>query len=496
MDITRPIEGHHYIAGEFVKGTARPLMSTNPMNDNIVWSGHHATEREIHQSLQAAQKALHPWASLSFEKRATFCERFANIVKKNQDELALQISEESGKPMWEALTEVQAVIGKIKLSIEAYQVRTSAQMVTSADATGWVRYKPHGIMVVLGPFNFPAHLSNGHIVPALLAGNTLIYKPSELTPGVAERILSYWHEAGLPPGVLQCLHGDIQTAQMLLQEKIQGVLFTGSYRGGLAIHQSMASRPEVILALEMGGNTPLVIGHTQNLNAAIYATLLSSFLSAGQRCTCARRLFVPKTHFGQQFIEGLIDATKSLKYGSYQDTPEPFMGPVISAQHANQHINAQNKLLSLGGKARLLMQPSQRSKALLSPGIIDMTSAQNIPDEEIFAPLIQMYQYENFNEALLRANQTQYGLAAGLLSDDPKEYEQFFAQIQAGIINWNRPTTGALSQLPFGGIGLSGNHRPSAYFASDYCAYPIASVENEHLSLPPKLLSGIHLESK
>lgn len=480
----------HYINGEWIEGAGEGFTSINPADASIVWSGTQATEEEIKAAYDSARNALPQWAALSLQARFQYLKNFSQQVEKKRQILTDLISKESGKPLWEAATEVSAVIGKIDLSLKSYQQRTTEQQMEQTEGSGYLRYKPHGVVAVLGPFNFPAHLSNGHIVPALLAGNTVIYKPSELTPAVAELIIGCWHEAGLPAGVLNCIQGNAICAKTLLQQNIQGVYFTGSYRTGLQIHQSFSLRPDVILALEMGGNNPLIIDKIEDQSTAIYYTILSTMLSAGQRCSCARRVLIKDNETGDKFLQQLIQACQNLRVGPYSDQPEPFMGPVISYTHALNHLKSQQSLQQVGGNLLLSMKLLAENTGLLTPGIIDMTKVNNPPDEEIFAPFVQIFRYQHFEQALQIANQTKYGLAAGLFSDDPLRYQQFYQTIRAGLINWNRPTTGAASNLPFGGIGQSGNHRPSAYFAADYCAYPIASLEQSQLTPPLSLLPG------
>lgn len=483
-----------YINGNWLKGKGTTLESINPAYGTLLWQGTNATAEEVSFAYEAAQQALSTWPMTSFEQRCQSIKKFAEQVEQHKSQLAQLISMETGKPLWESLTEVSAVIAKINLSIQAYQERTGSKETAGPEANSCLRYKPHGVVVVLGAFNFPAHLSNGHIVPALLAGNTVLYKPSEQSPAVAELIMECWHHSGLPAGVINCLQGDASCGKALLAQNIQGVYFTGSYATGLRIHQQFSDKPEVILALEMGGNNPLVIDEINDLNAAVYQTILSAFITSGQRCTCARRVMIPDTSLGDEFLDRLIKASKSLKTGPFDQNPEPFMGPVISSMQALKHLHNQKQLISQGGTSLLPMELLAEYTGLLSPGIMDMTLASNPPDDEFFAPFIQIYRYDHFDQAIALANNTRYGLAAGLLSDNHAHYQHFYQHVRAGLINWNRPTTGAASSLPFGGVGLSGNHRPSAYFAADYCAYPIASMEQSHLSKPDTLLPGIHLE--
>lgn len=483
-----------YINGAWVQGKGKLLDSLNPASGTLLWQGTKASEQDVILAHDAAHEALIHWSNKTFEQRAQVALNFGKQIEKNRDALARLISQENGKPLWESYTEVKAVLDKINLSIEAFKERSWPKQFTTAEATAVLRYKPQGVVAILGPFNFPAHLSNGHIIPALLAGNTIVYKPSEQTPAVAEFIMQCWHEAPIPAGVINCLQGGAACGKWLLSLNIQAVYFTGSYSTGLSIHQQFSNQPEVLLALEMGGNNPLILDEVADLKAALYQTLLSTMISSGQRCTCARRVFIPNSSQGDEFLKQFIRLCQSLHIASYDKRPEPFMGPVISYAQAQNHLQAQQRLMQMGGESLLLMSARISQTGFLSPGIIDMTAVENPPDEEIFAPCVQIHRYTDFDEALALAKKTRYGLVAGLLSDDKERYQRFYQSIAAGLINWNRPTTGAVSSLPFGGVGWSGNHRPSAFFAADYCAYPIASMEQSRLKTPETLLPGIELE--
>ncbi|MBA2652563.1 MAG: succinylglutamate-semialdehyde dehydrogenase [Tatlockia sp.] len=485
---------NHYINGHWVEGQGENFVSKNPADGSIVWQGTIASSADVLAANTAAQDALSSWSSLDFATRANYLNRFAKEVEAKREKLAYLIGLETGKPLWEAHTEVSSVVAKVKISIEAYLERNAEKQSEAADAKAFIRYKPYGVAAILGAFNFPAHLSNSHIVPALLAGNTVVYKPSELTPGVAQFIIQCWHESDLPAGVINCIQGDATAGKALLLSDIQAVYFTGSYQTGVKIHQQFSDKPEVILALEMGGNNPLIIDEGANISAAVYHSLLSTMITAGQRCTCARRLFIPKSPYGDAFLNQFINACKRLRVGKFNEQPEPFMGPVISYNHANGYLKMQKDLIQNGGEPLLEMRKLAKDTGFLSPGIIDMTKATKLIDEEIFAPLVQVYRYLNFEEAIVLANKTRYGLSAGLISENLERFNYFYKKIRAGLINWNRPTTGALSSLPFGGVGCSGNNRPSAYFAADYCSYPIASLEQPHITLPAQLLPGIDLE--
>ncbi|MGK8705178.1 succinylglutamate-semialdehyde dehydrogenase [Metapseudomonas otitidis] len=484
----------HYIAGAWQAGQGEAFGSLNPVTQESVWSGQGASAEQVEAAVAAARAAFPAWARLSLDARIAVLERFAATLKTRADELARCIGEETGKPLWESATEVTSMVNKVAISIQSYRERTGEKSGPLADATAVLRHKPHGVVAVFGPYNFPGHLPNGHIVPALLAGNAVVFKPSELTPKVAELTVQCWIEAGLPAGVLNLVQGGRETGVALAGNPgIDGLFFTGSSRTGNLLHQQFAGRPDKILALEMGGNNPLVVDEVADVDAAVYTIIQSAFISAGQRCTCARRLLVPVAAWGDALLARLVAVAASIQVGAFDAQPAPFMGSVISLDAARHLLKAQEHLIAQGATPLLAMSQPLETAALLTPGILDVTAVAERPDEEFFGPLLQVIRYDGFEAAMAEANATQYGLAAGLLSDSRELYQRFFIESRAGIVNWNKQLTGAASSAPFGGVGASGNHRASAYYAADYCAYPVASLESETLALPATLTPGVSL---
>jgi succinylglutamic semialdehyde dehydrogenase len=484
--------GQNYTAGQWHVATDNEFVSQNPSNGEVVWSGNASSSSDVDASIAAAQSAAVDWGSSQLQDRIDIVEAFQKQLVTNQDDLAAAISAEVGKPAWEARTEVQAMIGKIPLSIRALQQRRGEETIEVGAATGATRYKPHGVLAVFGPFNFPGHISNGHIVPALLAGNAVVFKPSEWTPLVAELTVGAWEQAGLPAGVLNLVQGSRDTGIAMVENSgLNGVLFTGSLRAGLSISRTLADRPETILALELGGNNPLIVDDVDDVDAAVYATLQSAYLTTGQRCTCARRLVVPSGN--ETFLERLAAAIPHLLIGPPESRPEPFMGPLIHSSAVDRVLEEQQRLLDANATAIVEAGRSPLGDAFVSPGLIDVTDVSDRDDDEVFGPLLQLVQVPDFATAVDEANKTQYGLVAGLLSRDRNRFEQFYRQIRTGLVNWNRPTTGASGQLPFGGMGRSGNHRPAGYFTTDFCNIAVATLESETLTLPEQLLPGVSL---
>lgn len=482
----------NYINGQWVTGTGAPFSVVNPADGQTIWQGNEAAETEVQQACSAARASFSGWAQSTVDERIAICKRFRDLLKEHAEELAGLISSEVGKPLWEARTEVATMANKIDISVQSYHARTGVVSSQVADGDAVLRHRAHGVFAVFGPYNFPGHLPNGHIVPALIAGNSLVFKPSEYAPQTAIKTVQLWELAGLPKGVLNLVNGGKHTGIALSKNpELDGVLFTGSYQTGVILHKQFAGQPGKMLALEMGGNNAMVVWDVKDLDAAVHHTIFSAFVSAGQRCTCARRLIVPNTAAGKEFLDRLVHVAASIKIGKSDAQPAPFMGPVVSGQIALRLLDAQAALVVRGGKSLLEMEQIHPNTGFLSPGIVDVTGVPNIPDEEWFGPLLQVIRVNDFATALQVANNTSYGLAAGLLSDDPDLWQQFQTHIRAGVVNWNRPTTGAASTAPFGGIGHSGNHRPSAYYAADYCAYPVASIETNLLEMPKQLSPGL-----
>ncbi len=462
--------------------------SIHPATGETVWTGPAADAAAVDRAVASARAAFSSWSGRPPAERAELARAFAKELERRKAELAASISREAGKPDWEALTEVQSMIGKVEISIDAHAKRCA----DLANPLGVTRFRPHGVVAVLGPFNFPGHLPNGHIVPALLAGNTVVFKPSELTPAVAELTAEIWAAAGLPAGVLNIVQGGRDTgAALATHAGINGLFFTGSARTGAALAEQFARTPEKILALEMGGNNPLVVHAAADLEAAALLTVQSAYLTAGQRCTCARRLIVPTSAQGDKFVGMLVNAIRRIRVGPSTDRPEPFMGPVSTISAAERLLVAQKELLERGARALVEMRHLRPGTGLVSPALLDVTAVRERADEELFGPLLQLIRVPDFATAMVEANHTSFGLAAGLISDDAALYGQFRQTVRAGIINWNQQLTGASSGASFGGIGRSGNHRPSAYLAADYCSYPVASIEVPQLKLPASLPPGL-----
>jgi succinylglutamic semialdehyde dehydrogenase len=472
-----PFTGECFIAGRWLKGSGPAFASIAPADSVQIWTGAAADAAQVDAAVDAARKAFPAWRRRPLEERITFIRAFAKLLEAKKVDMAHVISRATGKPVWDAATEVAAMVGKAELSVKAHADRTPTGQAPAGAFTARISHHPHGVMAVLGPFNFPGHLPNGHIMPALIAGNTIVFKPSEQTPEVAEFTVRLWEEAGLPPGVINLVQGARAPAEQLAAHPaIDGVLFTGGVPAGRAIHRALAGEPQKIVALELGGNNPLVVWDVGDSESAARLIVKSAYITSGQRCTCARRLIVSEGAAGEKVLDALLRLTDRLVVGLPNGDPQPFMGPVISARAADAVLAAQADWLRQGGVALRETRRLDLGPAFLSPGLIDVTAISARKDEEVFGPLLQVIRVANFDAALEEANTTRFGLAAGLISDDAELFERFEADVRAGVLNWNRQTTGASGTAPFGGVGQSGNHRPAGYYAADYCAWPMASL--------------------
>jgi succinylglutamic semialdehyde dehydrogenase len=488
--VVAAIKGRCLIGGEWREADGEQMRSTDPAETRTLWEGRAAGPATVSAAVEAASRVAPTWAALSREARVEHLERVIAVIDDRGDELAAAISAEVGKPGWEGKTEVASVRGKLAASIAAYGERATGATRQAGAASAVTFFRPLGVVAVLGPFNFPAHMPNGHIMPALLAGNTVVFKPSDLTPLAGEIYASLWSDAGLPPGVVNLVQGGGETGASLVgHHEVAGVFFNGSRATGVAISRAVADRPEKLLVLEMGGSNPLVVWDYDDLAAAVCIAVQSCYVTAGQRCTAARRLIV-RDEDGE-LLDALGQTLRVVRVAAPDADPAPFIGPVVSKDAARRLLGEQSALIQRGGVPIVEMAPTGDGLPYLQPGLIDMTSAKDVPDEEIFGPLLQVQRIGSFEEALAVANSSRFALAAGIVCRERERFDEFAANTRTGIVNWNQQLTGASGLAPFGGLGESGNHRPSGFMAVDYCSDAVGSLQSPSASLPEQLPPGL-----
>ncbi len=469
------LTGQSFVGGNWTAGEAASFESINPSDSSSLWGGQAASTAQVEAAFTAAKAAFKAWSQTSLKARLACVQRFKDLAAEHRAEMAALIARETGKLLWDANGEAGALAAKVDISAKSYDDRTGASVKDVAFGRAELRHRAHGVMAVLGPYNFPAHLPNGQIIPALIAGNTVVFKPSEHTPAVGEALMQLYAQGGFPKGVVNMVQGARDVGGAILDNpQLVVLLFTGSAKTGAFIHKYFGGRPEIVLALEMGGNNPLIIWDVKDVKAAVSLAVQSGFITSGQRCTCARRLIIPKGAAGDAIVQELMAQIKALKIGPW-DSAAANIGPLISGDIASSVGTAAIKLVAKGATPLISSEIDiAQGDAFLKPGLYDVTGC-DVADEEIFGPLLQLIRVEDWEAAIAQANNTRFGLAAGLVSDDVSLWEDFSRQIRAGVVNFNRPTTGAAGFLPFGGPGLSGNHNPGAYYAADFCAWPMAS---------------------
>jgi succinylglutamic semialdehyde dehydrogenase len=468
---------------------SEPIRSYEPATGALLWE---APPSDVHEQIRLVERCWPAWAAMPSSYRIETMRRFANGVRAAEDALADLIARETGRPLWHARAEVAELVDRVDRAIGAYSERTGQRRLEGAlGARMALRHKPHGVMAVIGPHVMPARVPADHIVPALLAGNGVLFKPSEKTPATGEMLVQLLHEAGIIEDLVQCVIGGPEAARALVaDDAVQGILFTGSTHAGVAIARSLAARPGKLLALEMSGNNPIVAWDTADIASAAALVVQSAFTASGQHCLAGRRLIVRDT-LRDPLVEEIKSLADRLVIDHPHADPSPFMGPVIDMDVADGLTESFLYLMSNGGRPIKHMQRPFDGLPFVTPAIIEVTSMRERPDVELFGPLLQIVSVLNFETALAEVNNTRYGLCATLVGGGPEEYDRLWSNSHAGIVNWNRPSFTVAPNAPLGGVGLSGNHHPGGHYAADYCAYPVVSAEVDQ----PRATIGIGLKA-
>lgn len=463
------------------------MKSYEPATGAELWTG---TIGGVDAEVAKVQAAWGKWAAYGLSDRIETVRKFSNRLRADAEPLIDLISRETGKPIWESRSEVESIIAMVSIAIKAYAERSSQRRLNgTAGSSAALRHKPHGVFAVITAYNEPAAIPCGHIIPALLAGNAIIFKPSEYSPAVGQFIVDCMHRAGIPKEIVRVVHGGPKVGAALAAHKdIDGLFFTGSAYNGIQINRQFVNRPGKMLSLEMGGNNPIIFWDTADIYSAAAIVVKSAFLSAGQKCTSARRLIV-KDDLYDTVIPEIKRLADRLIINDPHGDPPPFMGPLITNDAADGLTESFLALMSHGGRPIRHMTRPIKGRPFVSPGIIDVTHMEERPDLELFGPLLQVIRVSSFEDAIAEANNTRFGLSASLLGGNAQQYDQFWANSKAGIVNWNAETIKISAAAPMGGKGLSGNGRPSAFYSADHCAYPVASEEHE----VPKAMIGIGL---
>lgn len=458
-----------------------------------------ASYEDVDRACEAAKKAFPMWSALSIDDRIAFLRKLESVFNQYKNEIAQVISRETGKPTWEALTEAGALSAKIKITVEHSIDLIRETKIENAlpHVNGIIRYKPKGVLAVLGPFNFPAHLPNGHFVPALLAGNTVIFKPSDKTPAVGQILAEMFKKAEFPNGVFNLIQGQAEIGKRLAKHNsVDGVLFTGSYDVGLKIKKDTIEHYWKNLALEMGGKNASIVWEDADIDKAVYESVLGSYLTAGQRCSCTSRLFLHANIF-DKFLKKFVDVSSKLKIGYWQENN--FMGPLITEESMQRFLRFQDIAQREGAETILKGERLDLKKkgyyVTPSAHLVKNYNTESVyQTSEIFGPDVAIYKVEDIQDTFEKVNSSKYGLVASIFTKNENLYKNALQDLDVGLLNWNRTTNGASSKLPFGGTKKSGNGMPSAHFALYYCVTPVASLEDKTPFDKSQILPGMTWE--
>ena len=447
-----------------------PADPTDEVGRFAIWD-----EAAIDEAVSRARASFPAWRDAGLEARAGVLRRFAALAAERADELARLIAREVGKALWDARSEAALLGAKVEATLSA-----GMDFVRPIEGGPGARatFHPRGVLAVLGPFNFPAHLPNGHIVPALATGNTVVFKPSDLAPAVGEFLWRLFRDAGLPRGVLELVQGRAETGRSLaLHPGVDGVLFTGSYAVGRALTEATLDQPGKLLALELGGKNGMIVWDDADLPLALSEAALSIAATTGQRCSSLSRIFVARTQI-EEFTERLARVLGGLAIGPPLE-PGVFMGPLVS-RAAFDRVTRGRALAAAAGGERVFRGETNRIAPYLAPGLVrfaKLDQSHPYQREELFGPEAALYAVDDLDEAIAAVNDSDYGLAAAVMSRDRGVFERCVGRIRTGVLNWNRGTIGASGRLPFGGGRKSGNDRPAAITATLYCTTPQAHIE-------------------
>ncbi|MCL4220078.1 MAG: aldehyde dehydrogenase family protein [Phycisphaerales bacterium] len=500
------------IAGRWIPLRGDAIVSHNPARpDQTIWHGASVLSH-VNDAVAAARAAQPAWAGAPVEHRAAVLRRYAALCAARAEQIAHLISDETGKVLWESRGEAATLPARVESTLQAAPSAASGlarvtdfSVQLSDTRVGRCVFRPHGVMAIIAPYNFPAYLPNGQYVPALLMGNTIVLKPSDKTPAVGQLLAEIMHEAlsaeSAPAGVFNLVQGAADVSSALTNhDDIDGILFTGSWPVGRSILEANLDRPGRIIALEMGGNNPAVVMPSTDLRLAAVEIVRCAFNTTGQRCTSTRRTIIHEA-VADRLIPLIKRCASTLVFDDPRATHPVFAGPMISRQARQAVLDAQSRFARAGG--RVLLQSSEmtgREGWFLTPSIIQVERfTRDDPDDcgcdtEVFGPLLRVSLARDLDDAIQQSNATRYGLTSAIFTADRAEADRFCRESRAGCINVNTGTAGATPRLPIGGLGMSGNHRPAGSFTLDCCAYPVAQQLESNPA--PFLAEGMTIDDR
>ena len=489
-----PTSGRLLIAGEWSPSRA-DFASNNPGNlAEVVGTFPGALPSEANAAVDAARAAFPAWRRTSRILRAECFDRLAQLIKHETDALAELMAYECGKNITECRAEVieglhmvQYVFGTGRMPFG----EVLASEIAEKDVT--VRRKPWGVVAVITPWNFPFAVPLWMLGPSLLEGNTCVFKPSEDTPAVGQRLVELFVEAGFPAGTINLVHGAGETgAALVANPGVNVVCFTGSYDVGRKIQEVSASMPDRVVAAEMGGKNAVIVADDARFDLAVTAGILSAFKTTGQRCVSASRILVHES-LVDRYSQAFVETAKRLKFGNPLD-PKNFAGPVIHRESVEK-ILGYNALAKQEGVTVLLdggeLQSAGMKGCYLSPFVYrtEHRPGLRVIREEVFGPHVALIPFKDDEHAVRIANDTEYGLSMAVITESYRKMRFFRDECDYGMGYVNLPCIGAEVHLPFGGVKKSGNGHPSAAALVDAVTHRVAWTVNHGTDI--KMAQGL-----
>lgn len=486
------------INGAWVEARGEAWVSRSPADRSDVLGEFTEDLSAVDEAVDSARRAQPAWEALGVEGRKAHLMAFKRELVARREAIGRTLAREVGKPLWEAMTEADALGSKIDVTFKDSMGYVAGQLMAGSQRLmdgGW-ETRALGVCAVPGPFNFPLHLAHGHITAALATGNAAIFKPSELAPACAQLYAEAAHAAGLPAGVLSVVQGGAAAGRRLSEHDVDAVLFTGSVKAGIAIRRANLEKPWKLLALEMGGKNTSVVFEDAPLERAAYEIAQAALLTCGQRCTATSRVVVARSMMGP-LTQKLAAIWRAVKVGHPLDD-STFMGPLINAAAVERFLAGAQTARAEGLEAVVegSVATVERDGAALDgyyvrPALWRASHAPTPEDPhggaELFGPDVVLYEVPDGDEdqAVAYANATHFGLAMSVFTRDEARFARVGRRLQAGVLNFNRSTVGAVAQMPFGGVKMSGNNRPAALLAVSNCVHPVSTLRSPE-SLEPK----------
>lgn len=477
----------NFIGGRFRKpaGRAHIMTSEDPGDLDTPVGVLAFSDRDVDAAVRAARRAFSPWSALPPERRAVFLKRFGRALRKEAGPLASLITREMGKPIRESCAEIDRIFAKVETAAE-YEPALTAPSAHDAGPglEGICRFRPRGVLAILSPFNVPAHPAASQTLSAVMTGNTVVLKPSELVPFTGQLLARSWQEADLPPGVFNLVQGGACVgARLVAHPDVNGIFFTGSWQTGSRIRASLLDAPQKILALEMGGKNAAIVLDDADFENAIAETLTGAFMTTGQRCNATSRILV-QTRIAKKFIPEFTRRARGVTIG--YGTDDVLMGPLASRRGHDRFLALARKAGREGFETLLEGGPfkAQKRGYYVRPSVRHREGGprfavreSSYADEELLGPDVAIYTVKTIEEAIRLNNRPRYGLVASVFTRSRAGFEKVFRAAENGLIHWNAGTVRSSARLPFGGMKRSGNGRPAGFFSSYICTVPTASIQ-------------------